>query len=89
MWTIFNVFIEFVTVLLLFCVLVFGHKACGTFTALLGIIPALPPTLESKVLTIGLPGKSLKLYTYLKNLFIFNWIIIALQCCADFCHTST
>ena len=24
-----------------------------------------------------------------KNLFLFNWRIIALQCCVGFCHTST
>ena len=29
MWTIFNVFIEFVTTLLLFHVCFFGHEACG------------------------------------------------------------
>ena len=29
MWTIFKVFIEFVTILLLFYVLVFGLQACG------------------------------------------------------------
>ena len=32
MWTIFKVFIEFVTMLLLFHALVFGHKACGLGT---------------------------------------------------------
>ena len=32
MWTIFKVVIEFFTVLLLFYVLVFGHKACGILT---------------------------------------------------------
>ena len=26
---------------------------------------------------------------YFFNLFIFNWRIIALQCCVAFCHTST
>ena len=29
MWTTFKVFIEFVTVLLLFYVLLFGHGTCG------------------------------------------------------------
>ena len=32
MWTIFNVFIEFVTVLFLFYVFIFGCKTCGILT---------------------------------------------------------
>ena len=28
-------------------------------------------------------------FIFLKKLVIFNWRIIALQYCADFCHTST
>ena len=28
-------------------------------------------------------------FPYFKNLFIFNWRIIALQCYIGFCHTST
>lgn len=32
MWTIFNVFIEFVTVLFLFYALFFAHEACGILT---------------------------------------------------------
>ena len=31
MWTIFKVLIEFVTILLLFYILVLGHKVCGIF----------------------------------------------------------
>ena len=31
MWTIFKVLIESVTILLLFNILVFGHKVCGIF----------------------------------------------------------
>ena len=30
-WTIFKVLIEFVTIFLLFYILVFGHKVCGIF----------------------------------------------------------
>ena len=56
-WTIFKVVIEFFTVLLLFYVLVFGHKACGILTPWPGIEPT-PPALEGEVLTTGLPGKS-------------------------------
>ena len=37
MWTIFNIFIEFVTILLLFCVLVFCHEASGILTPRPGI----------------------------------------------------
>ena len=37
MWTIFNIFIEFVTILLLFCVLVFCHEASGILTPQPGI----------------------------------------------------
>ena len=50
--------IEFVTVLLLFYVLDFGHEACGILTSQPGIKPA-PPALEGEVLTTRLPGKSL------------------------------
>ena len=35
----------------------FGHKACGILVPQPGMEPT-PPTLESKVLTTGLPGKS-------------------------------
>ena len=58
MWTIFKVFIEFVTILLLFCVFgFFGPKACGILGPPPGIEP-IPPALEGKVLTTGPPGKS-------------------------------
>ena len=57
-WTIFKVFVEFVTVLLLFYVLVFDHEACEILVPRPGIKPA-PPTLEGEVLTNGPPGKSL------------------------------
>ena len=29
------------------------------------------------------------LFYFLKKLFLFNWKIIALQCCVSVCHTST
>ena len=58
MWTIFKVFVEFVTILLLFYVLVFDHEACEILVPPPGIKPT-PPTLEGEVLTNGPPGKSL------------------------------
>ena len=52
------IFVEFVTVLLLFYVLVFfAWEACGILTPQPGFKPA-TPTLEGKVPTTGLPGKS-------------------------------
>ena len=58
MWAIFKVFIKFITIFILFYVLVFwGYKACGILTPQPGIKPT-PPALEGKVLTTGLPGKS-------------------------------
>ena len=45
MWTIFKVFTEFVTILLLF----YGPEACGTLAPRPGIEPA-PPALEGKSL---------------------------------------
>ena len=46
-WAIFNIFIELVTILLLFYVLGFGLKACGIFVPYPGIEPS-PPTLKTK-----------------------------------------
>ena len=57
MWTTFKVFIEFVTILFQFHVLVFGRQACGFLVPRPGIEPA-PPALGSKVLTTGPPGMS-------------------------------
>ena len=37
----------------------FGHEACGILAPGPGIEPT-PPALEGKVLTTGLPGKSLR-----------------------------
>ena len=61
MWTFFfKVFIEFVIILPLFFLMfqIFYLKACGILAPQPGIDPT-PPTLESEVLTSGLPWKSL------------------------------
>ena len=58
MWTIFKVFVEFVTILILFYVLLFGPEARGTLASQQGIEPA-SPALGGKVLTTRPPGKSL------------------------------
>ena len=60
MWTIFKVFIESVTRLLLFCVLVFSPRGMWDLNSLPVIEPS-APALEGKVLTTGPPEKSLKL----------------------------
>ena len=54
MWTIIKVFIESVTILLLFWF--FGREACGILAPRPGIEPT-PPVLEGEVLTTGLPGR--------------------------------
>ena len=56
MWTSFKDFIEFVTVLLLFYVLVFWPQAHEILVPQPGIQSA-PPALEGEVLTTGPPGK--------------------------------
>ena len=55
-----EVFIELVTILLVFSFMfwLFSYKACGILAPRLGIKLA-SPALEGKVLTTGLPGKSL------------------------------
>ena len=73
MWTIFKVFIEFVTILFLFyalfvrmcffvclfvCLFVFGQEACGIL-AFQPWIESTSPILEGEVLTTGPLGKSL------------------------------
>ena len=63
MWTIFKVFIEFVTILLPFYFLVFfsfGHEICGILVPQPRIKPV-PHALEGKVLIPGPPEKSLEL----------------------------
>ena len=57
MWTIFKVFIEFVTILLLFYVF-FWLRSMWDLSSQPGIELA-PPALEGKVLTTGPPRKSL------------------------------
>ena len=57
MWPIFKVFNEFVTIFLVFTLLVFGSKLCGILAPHPGI-ESTPPALEHEVLTTGLPGKS-------------------------------
>ena len=58
MWTIFKVFIEFVTILLLiFMFWRFGHNARRILAPWPGIKPVLPAS-EGGVLTTGLSGKS-------------------------------
>ena len=58
MWPILKVFIEFVTILLLFYIFgFFGHKARGILAHCPGTEPA-PPALEGEVPTTGLSGKS-------------------------------
>ena len=66
-WTIFKVFIEFVTVLLLFSLMFwfFGHEACGILVPPPGIKPA-PPALE-EVLTTGPQGSPYGLFLNEKN----------------------
>ena len=57
-WIIFKVFIEFVTILPPFCVLVFWPVMhVGSFAPQPGIKPT-PPALEGKASTTGPPGKS-------------------------------
>ena len=60
MWTIFKVFIEFVTILLLFYFFFFFFWLRGMWDLIFqpGTEPAIP-SLERKVLTTGLPAKSL------------------------------
>ena len=56
MCTLFKVFFEFVTVLFLFYVLVFGHEAYEIPGPRLGIKPT-PSALEGEVSTTGPPGQ--------------------------------
>ena len=58
MWTIFKVFIEFVTTLLLFFMFwFFGPEACGILVSPTGIEPV-SSVLQGEVLTTEPPGKS-------------------------------
>ena len=61
MWTIFKVFTEFATILLLsYAFWFFGHEA-GRILAPRPGVELVPPLHEGEVLTIGPPGKSLAL----------------------------
>ena len=75
MWTIFKVFIEFVTILLLFYAFAgfFGHEACG-IPAPQPRIKHVPPALEGEVLTTGLPGKSQKTVS-LRSKHTFTFVV--------------
>ena len=58
MWTIFKVFIEFVTILFFFYILgFFGHEVCGCL-ALQPEVESTPPASEVEVLATGPLGKS-------------------------------
>ena len=65
MWTIFKVFIEFITILLMFYVLLFFFWPQGMWdlSSHSGVEPT-PPAWESEVLTTGPPGKPLHLSFY-------------------------
>ena len=77
MWTIFKVFIEFVTMLFLFSVLFFGPRAPGVLAPQPGVEPA-PPVGKGKVLTTKLPWKTLSLDFYLieKSVKIFFCLLL-------------
>ena len=55
MWITFNVFIQFVTLLLLFFGSFFGQKACGLLVPQPGL-ESTPPALEGEVLIMDLQG---------------------------------
>ena len=63
MWTIFKVFIEFVTICFCFMFWYFGQEACEILAPWPGIEPT-PPALENEVLGTGLQGKS-RLFLFL------------------------
>ena len=60
MWTIFEVLIVCYNIALVLCFGVLASRHVGSYPQP-GFKPA-PPALEGKVLTTGLPGKSLNLY---------------------------
>ena len=80
-----------------FCVIFcfFGCEVCGILVPWSGIEPT-PPTLEGKVLTTGLLGKSLlyvfkglSMFTFFFPFIFIRWRLITLQYCSGFCHTLT
>lgn len=69
LWTLFKVFIEFVTRSLLLSMFWFsGQRACQILAPRPGIPPA-PCTLEGQVLTIGLPREVLAVFS-IKGIFV-------------------
>ena len=74
MWTIFKVFTEFVTVFLLFSVLVFLATRRGILAPQPGIEPT-TPALEGEVLTTELLGKSLFFFFF--RVFFHIEVLIA------------
>ena len=81
MWTTFNVFIEFVTILLLFYVLVFWPRGMRDLSSPTRV-KTRTPALEGEVLTTGRPGKSLKLFLFFKFIYLFVclrlcWVFVA------------
>ena len=70
MWTIFKVFTEFVTVFLLFSVLVFLATRRGILAPQPGIEPT-TPALEGEVLTTELLGK----YLVHSILLLYFWLL--------------
>ena len=68
MWTIFKVFIEFVTTLLP-CFGFLAMRYVGSWLLDQGIKPA-PPALENKVLATGPPGKSVSVLIFNEETFV-------------------
>ena len=68
MWAIFKVFIEFVTILLLFYLWVCDLEACGILAPWPEIKPV-TPALEGDVLATGPPGKTL-LVCFILTMFL-------------------
>ena len=74
MRTIFKVFVEFVTILLLFFMFwFFGLEACGILAPWPRIQPT-TPVLEVELLISRLPGKSLDHFGSLWNLSLCTWL---------------
>ena len=74
MWTIFKVFIEFITVLILFYVSVFWPQGMWELSSGSGRDQTWTPALEGKVLTTGSPGKFLSI-RFLEMMFIISLIV--------------
>ena len=73
MWTIFKVFIDFVTILLLLLMFgYFGREAYGILVPGPGIEPS-SPSLEGKVLTTGPPGNSFTCLILNDRIHQFFW----------------